>query len=526
MAEKPLEVPASDTIKDKRFLKQSVYEMEAFVLPNERRRKKRLSTEDGGSDLVDAAQEIISESGKSSRSVSIDSPDNAQRAATQSIYEMQPFVISGEFAAQVNTTGFTGPQVPKPNFEGGSDILIPEDQPPRVVSGGNQATLELSTGLPDQRIGIHVGQYEIVDVIGRGNMAVVYKARHTHTGEIVALKTHKSDADKSQKVRFAREIETHARLAHTNIVQFIHALDGPDGQKYLAIENVRGLSLQAVLETHGPIQHPLNIWSIFSQICDALDHAHGRGIIHRDLKPGNVILSKKSGERIQVKLADFGIAHDETELARLTQEGSSIGSPLYMSPEQCQGFDLTPRSDVYSLGILMTEIVSGVCPYRGKSIMSIIRAHCNPMTRPEPLSTICPDLPCVEELESILGKALETEEDRRFKSVQELKGAISDWFDNCCKAASGERPIMVRRAQVESDKGTTGDATVPASSTPEVSLKAAGSPPAARSMSKTWIVILILLFIISNAVTAYFVFTLNKQNSGNQVQSNELTEFR
>ncbi len=511
-------------VKDNRFLTQSIYEMEVFVLPNEGR---PVGPEESLAEQ--AVLELISESTETWNAEAtgelapyvvqdIEVRPSEKWTSSKSIYEMQSFQLHATSGSgTVNNGSEQTVQYPRlePNygFDGSRD--------PRAI------TLDMTTGAPDPQIGNLVGNYRIFDVIGRGNMAIVYKACHLQTGAVVAAKTYKPSSEPAQIQRFAREVETHAKLSHENIVHFIDCVIGTDNRQYLIMENVKGLSLQAVLDTHGPVENPANIWSIFSQICDALSHAHERGVIHRDLKPGNVILSKKQGQELQVKLADFGIAHDESDLARLTQEGSSIGSPLYMSPEQCQGYDLTPRSDVYSLGILMTETISGVCPYRGKSIMSIIRAHCNPMTKPVPLSSLCPQLPGVEQLQEILFRALETEPENRFQSVKELKHALAKWYrqvssspqvtQDCIKpCAQTQGNIEEPAAQPQSIKRRINEpavtdirtATTPATTfastpatTPATTQKDARILP-----GKRWLFVALIIFILSNVITALAVF--------------------
>ena len=249
-------------------------------------------------------------------------------------------------------------------------------------------------------------------------------------GKIYAAKTTRSDATAEDLERFNREIQTHSKLSHPNIVDYIETVRLPDGSKFLVMENVKGISLHDVLDIHGPIKQVGNIWSILSQICDALEHAHSQGVIHRDLKSGNVILAKKTTERMVVKILDFGIAQiDDINALKITSPGRSVGSPLYMSPEQCQGDELTRSSDIYALGVLSYELVTGSVPYNFNTVYEIMKSHCDPGIKPTALTKQLPDVPHIDHLERIIFKALETEQAMRFESVLEFKTVLNDWIN-------------------------------------------------------------------------------------------------
>lgn len=283
----------------------------------------------------------------------------------------------------------------------------------------------------DRRVGsVIADKYGIVELIGKGNMATVYKVKSFSEGKIYAAKTTRSNASAEDLERFNREILTHSKLSHPNIVEFIETLKLPDGTKFLIMENVKGISLHDVLEIHGPVKQAENIWNILSQICDALDHAHGRGVIHRDLKSGNVILAKKANERMEVKILDFGIAQiDDLNALKITNPGRSVGSPLYMSPEQCQGDELTRASDIYALGVLAYELVTGAVPYKFDTVYEIMKSHCDPDIKPASLQPKLPEVPYIDQLERIIFKALETEPIMRFESAIEFRTVLHRWIE-------------------------------------------------------------------------------------------------
>src|SRR5579885_2595094 len=266
------------------------------------------------------------------------------------------------------------------------------------------------------------GCYSIIDILGTGGMAIVYKAKQLHTDRIVAMKTLKSK-DETVMKRFLREMQMLSKLKHQNIIEAIDCIETPDGQTFFAMEYVDGITLHEMVKTLGSVQKEDDIAAIILQICDALEHAHRQQIIHRDLKPGNVVLVEKHGS-IQVKVLDFGIAKIQDDLQKLTTQGEALGSPLYMSPEQCMGQDLTPASDIYSLAVLAYELITGRVPYQCPTVYKLMEAHCTPSIHPDPISTHRPDLACVAQLDQIMMRALETELDKRFNTAAEFKKAI------------------------------------------------------------------------------------------------------
>mgnify|MGYP001225657805 CR=1 FL=1 len=204
------------------------------------------------------------------------------------------------------------------------------------------------------------GQYEIESTIGAGGMAVVYKARHKTLGKYFAIKklsdslTQNSDA----RERFIREAQTHSKLDHPNIVKFHDILKDPTSQNvFIVMEYVEGKTLSQIIgKVTGPMPFE-RAWPIFKQVLSGIGYAHSLGVVHRDIKPSNIIVTAEG----VVKILDFGIARDETGQT-LTQSGTVIGTLQYASPEQIKGEKIDQRSDIYSLGMTLYEMLSGRLP--------------------------------------------------------------------------------------------------------------------------------------------------------------------
>lgn len=270
-------------------------------------------------------------------------------------------------------------------------------------------------------------KYLIEDTLGRGAMAVVYRGTQIATGRPVALKRlalHSTEGI----MRFSREIRNHSQLNHPNIVEFLEFVGSKSGQFFLVMELAEGCGLEDLIRMDGKIAGPENIANIMFQLCDALIYAHRGNVVHRDLKSSNIILMPKAGtDDIIVKVLDFGIAKIAGE-ARITLSGRAVGSPLYMSPEQCRGKTPTTLSDIYSLGIIAYEMVTGQTPYNKGTIRDILAAHCSPFVRPTEIAEIEPRLPSVKILDQIISKCLEVDPSNRWQSAADLKEAFEFWY--------------------------------------------------------------------------------------------------
>ena len=240
------------------------------------------------------------------------------------------------------------------------------------------------------------GRYEILDIIGAGGMAVVYKARCHRLNRLVAIKILKDEnlEDEDFCRRFHSESQAVAMLNHPNIVS-VYDVSNTEEQDYIVMELIDGITLKQYMEKKGRLNWRETV-HFATNIAKALEHAHSRGLVHRDIKPHNVMVLKNGS----VKVADFGIARLMENEATMTKE--ALGSVHYISPEQAKGGRVDNRSDLYSLGVVMYEMITGKTPYDGDSPVAVALGHINGGA-PRP-STICSSIP--KGLEQIIMKAM------------------------------------------------------------------------------------------------------------------------
>jgi serine/threonine-protein kinase len=261
------------------------------------------------------------------------------------------------------------------------------------------------------------GRYETAERLGSGGMSNVYKATDRILERTVAVKIlaeHLSD-DERFVARFRREALAVARLIHPNIVQ-VYDSGVDDGRHYIVMEYVAGRSGAQLLQRHGPVDAETAA-EVGMQACAGLDYAHRRGIIHRDVKPGNLMITGGpvgSGDLV-VKLTDFGIAR-AIEQTRITQVGSVVGTAAYLSPEQVRGDEATPGTDVYALGVVLYQFLTGRLPYEGSSLAELAVRQQN--EKPLPPSTYNSEVP--EPLSAAVLRALEGDTNRRYASADEF----------------------------------------------------------------------------------------------------------
>jgi eukaryotic-like serine/threonine-protein kinase len=265
------------------------------------------------------------------------------------------------------------------------------------------------------------GRYEIGDRLGSGGMSNVYKATDLTLERTVAVKIlaeHLSD-DERFVARFRREALAVAKLIHPNIVQ-VYDTGVDEHRHYIVMEYVEGRSGAQILQRQGPIG-PQTAAEAGVQACAGLDYAHRRGIIHRDVKPGNLMIDggPVGGGEMTVKLADFGIAR-ALEQTRITQVGSVVGTAAYLAPEQVRGEEATPATDVYALGVVLYQFLTGRLPYEGSTLAELAVRQQN--ERPLPPSTYNDKVP--ETLGGAVLRALEGDPSRRYASADELAGGL------------------------------------------------------------------------------------------------------
>jgi hypothetical protein len=275
----------------------------------------------------------------------------------------------------------------------------------------------------DQRIGSELGGYRIESLIGRGGMGIVYLAEDATLGRKVAIKLLAPELaeDEGFRERFLRESRLAASLEHPNIITIYEARQ-VDGSLYLAMRYVEGTDLRALIAQGGalPIERAM---SIVSQVASALDSAHESGLIHRDVKPGNVLIAPPSapGRPDRVYLSDFGLTKRAASDSGMTGTGQFVGTLEYAAPEQFEGKPLDARTDVYSLGCVLYECLTGRPPFQRENEAALVYAHL--LTSPPRLTEIRPDLPPA--MDDVLARALAKSPGDRFSSCSEFVAAAA-----------------------------------------------------------------------------------------------------
>ncbi len=272
-----------------------------------------------------------------------------------------------------------------------------------------------------------LGRYRIVAELGRGAMGVVYKAEDALLNRMVAIKTIIMSGDAGERAeyeaRFYQEAKAAGGLNHPNVVT-IHDIGREGETAYLAMELIEGFDLREMMR-NGRMALPLAL-DIAAQVADGLAFAHECGVFHRDVKPGNVMIARGQ----QAKIMDFGIARmRESDIH--TRTGAILGSPKYMSPEQVSGERIDHRSDIFSLGVMIYELVTGAAPFSAAQVTQLM--HLIATATPRTPSAVNPSLPAM--LDLILGKALEKQLDARYQNAAELAADL-----RACAAALPAQP--------------------------------------------------------------------------------------
>ncbi len=316
-----------------------------------------------------------------------------------------------------------------------------------------------------------LGDFHILRRIGAGGMGQVYLARQTSLKREVALKLLRGELNTNPTAlaRFQAEAQAVAKLNHPNIVH-IHQIGEADGLRYMVLEYVEGRNLREYLMRKGPPDVPITL-SVIRQVALALQKAHEQGIVHRDIKPENILVTRK----VEVKVTDFGLSRffsGEEPATHLTQSGVTLGTPLYMSPEQVQGHTVDHRSDIYSFGVTCYHLLAGEPPFRGASAFDVALKHVQ--DQPRPLGDLRPDLPA--ELCAAVHKMMAKNPDQRFQSAKDVLRDLQKVRDGLSSA----NVTLVAMDGAMAPGGVSGGATEAM-----LSLMRSGSvaipPPAARS---------------------------------------------
>jgi eukaryotic-like serine/threonine-protein kinase len=268
---------------------------------------------------------------------------------------------------------------------------------------------------------IVANRFKVLSLIGRGGMSSVYKAEYLEVDITVALKIMDSSYsdDRETLERFKREANILNTLIHPNLVAIYAFGVLSAGNAYLALEYIDGQTLASYIDD-GVVIDWKECISIFKQICEALEYTHNAGIVHRDLKPSNVMLVDTPAGK-NVRVLDFGIAQCKSqskEQQQITKPGEVYGSPLYMSPEQCLGQPLDERSDIYSLGCVMYEALTGEPPFLGPNAMATLALHLH--EKPQAFAKVAADRDIPLALERIVFKALEKKPEMRYQAVSAI----------------------------------------------------------------------------------------------------------
>ncbi len=285
------------------------------------------------------------------------------------------------------------------------------------------------------------GQFQILQKIGSGGMGAVYKALQPEMKRMVGVKIlHPKLADRKDLVsRFRREARALSQLSHPNTVRVFLYGELQDASLYIIMELLEGKNLNQTVRIEGPFAMTRAL-PILIQVCGALDEAHKAGIIHRDLKPENIFLVQSAVARDFPKVLDFGLAKVGERQMRpgsvvLTQEGMVFGTPEFMSPEQAQGKKLTPASDVYSLAVILYEVLTGKLPFDAKSTMDYIQLHVT--GQPLAINQRVPDRKFPPLLEQILDRALAKRPEDRFESAADFGAAMQLVLDGAAELPPG-----------------------------------------------------------------------------------------
>jgi serine/threonine-protein kinase len=329
---------------------------------------------------------------------------------------------------------------------GGGEVFCPVDAT-RLVTTSQMTASPLDPD--DPLIGtVLAGRYVIERRIGEGGMGLVYEGLHRDIDKRVAVKVLRDDLSRRPEVvaRFRREARSASRIGHENIVDISDFGETTRGASYFVMEFLEGEDLANVLGREGNISAE-RACNIVLQCCRALSATHEKGIVHRDIKPENIFLTLRDGVDDFVKIVDFGIAKMsdiETDGApgrKLTKTGMIFGTPEYMSPEQAAGKELDHRVDVYALGIILYECISGRVPYEGDTFMGVLTQHL--FAELPSIHDTNPNAHLSEELELVIRKALAKDRDERYSDTAELAEAIEAAKEGRLSPATAAAPPMV-----------------------------------------------------------------------------------
>ncbi len=331
----------------------------------------------------------------------------------------------------------TAPTVARPATGGHREVAVTaQASPPPPAAPAAHGDPYLGTVVADR--------YRVLSKLGEGGMGVVYLAEHIIIEKKVALKILSEDfARKADLVqRFMQEAKAASKIGHENIVDITDFGETPSGSVFFTMEYLEGSDLAGHIRKGGPIAFP-RTRHVVTQICRALGAAHAKGIIHRDMKPENVFLIEREGEADFVKILDFGIAKMNTmeEGARLTRTGMIFGTPEYMSPEQAKGDRPDHRVDIYAVGCILYEMLTGDVPFHADTFMGVLTKHM--FEAPMPLNQRAPQANIPADVEAVVMKALAKDRDQRFQTMKEMSVALAACGGYSAEEGWGNEPSQV-----------------------------------------------------------------------------------
>jgi eukaryotic-like serine/threonine-protein kinase len=362
---------------------------------------------------------------------------------------------------------------------------------------------KLEEDAPSPRIGQVIdGRYRILAKLGEGGVGEIFAAQHLYLDKRVALKLLRPAfaADPEAVKRLEREARSASAIGHPNIVR-VEDFGRGEEQAYLAMELLEGESLEAYLERGG--DDAATSFEVIAQVCDGLAAAHAAGVIHRDLKPANIVLTRADHGGYVAKVLDFGIAKLATGDANLTRTGTLVGTPYYMAPEQALGAPVDQRADVYAIGVILYQLVTGAVPFWADSFIAILHKHTS--VPPTPPSERCPDGGITAEVDALILQCLAKNPDERIQDMAvlgaELRRLAGGGLDLRMPSAGDATP---RRRPGLSSPSSSPSAPSPQPRVGSVSPRpaAAVTSPTARRRGRLPVAIAAAVVLVAGALVA------------------------
>ena len=321
--------------------------------------------------------------------------------------------------------------------ECGTNITSSEEAQPSITKTNETPREELTTG------STFAGRYQIIEELGKGGMGKVYKAVDTRINEKIALKLIKPEISSDRKTleRFGNELKLARKITHKNVGKMFD-INEDEGTHYITMEYVSGQDLKGLIRQSGHLAIHTAI-SITKQVCEGLSEAHKAGVVHRDLKPNNIMIDREG----DVRIMDFGIARSMKDKG-ITGAGVMIGTPEYMSPEQAEAKEVDPRADIYSLGVILYEMVTGRVPFKGETALSIAMKHRGESPEdPKEYNAQIPDDLC-----HLILKCLEKDREKRYQGAAEVRSEltnIENGIPTTERTEPGRKPLTSREITLQ-----------------------------------------------------------------------------